>query len=59
MAIQNLCDLNLKIIFLLIAFKVTNLIMSEFYYFSNGVASRQNSIVDMYKFNHSRFQLND
>ena len=35
-------DLNLEIIFLLsIAFKVTNLIMSQFQYFSNVLASRQ------------------
>ena len=34
-------NLNLEIIFLLIAFKVTNLIMSEFSYFSNVLASRQ------------------
>ena len=56
---QNLCVLDLEIIFVLIAFKVTNLIMSEFWYFSNGIASRQNSIFDMYKFNHSPFHLND
>ena len=35
-------DLHLEIIFLLsIAFKVTNLIMSQFLYFSNVLASRQ------------------
>ena len=32
-------DLNLEIIFHLIVFKVTNLIMSQFYYFSNVLAS--------------------